>query len=254
MHPLTISKTIAIAVLAVGFWSAMAPAAVQSQPTQEAAENNDETNWDELLQLNISIEQPAGTISQFVENVRNTTPQLNIVVTESASAVRLPDIRLENVPVRGALSLIPTLTNSEVDVNFQSQIEGSEANIVLISGQYNADSSNVPTVRVFNVKRILTESTRDDLLTALDEGLDMMGEHLAPVEIKVHEATGLLFIKGTSPQLQLAESVVQEIENGLSAGVPFMSSDPLGGGLSPPTQNNSPGPSLVPSGNSNSER
>jgi hypothetical protein len=222
--------------------SSISGLAVQQDPnasSQDAAGASD-VQWDDRLNVKISVDQPAGTVSDFVARIRETDPLLNIVVTESASAMRLPEIRLEHVPIRAVLSLISTLTNSEVDVSFESQLDGSDANVVLISSQFMPESNQSPCVRVFNVKRILEATNREALLASLDEGFQMMEQQDLKVDIKVHEATGLMFIKGTGPQLELAESVLNEIESGLNPMPSFAPSDPLSGGLQTPTQNLQP--------------
>ncbi len=179
--------------------------------------NMEALSWDDSMQFTISLDQPSGSVLQLVEAIRENIPKLNIVVTETASSYRLPEIKLAEVPIRGALSLVSTLTDNAVEVNFQSQNEGSEANLVLISSQEGYSPDRNLTVRVLNVKRLLQEADRDALLSALDEGYRMMGNETNQVEIKIHEATGLLFVKGTSSQLVMAESIVQEIERGLVA-------------------------------------
>lgn len=194
--------------------SARSQETVLSKNPQES--NSVELTWEDLLQKKTSIELTTGTVGDFIELVRQTTPQLNIVVTESASSYRLPAIKLSEVPYRGALSLLNTLSEGQISVTFQSQDEGADANIVLVTGEAEPIVDRSQSVRVLNVKRLLQTSTRADLLSALDEAYRLMGEQATPIEIKIHEATGLLFVKGSPEQLQLAESVVAEIDRGLA--------------------------------------
>lgn len=199
-----------------------------AQPPSQAEDfsRSDELPWSDLLQATITIDQSPGTVKDFIQILRESSPQLNIVVTENAAEYPLPEIKLVKVPVRGAISLLSTLSDNAVEVSYQSQEEGHDANLILISSQVGAPfNRESTTVRVLNVKYLLQASNREALLSALDEGYRLLDNQQAPVELKIHEATGLLFVKGTPEQLMLAESVVEQIARGLG---PEINDDPYG--------------------------
>lgn len=210
-------------------------------PRGYAQDNPDELSpFQQALQSKISIEFPGGVLVEYVNEIRELAPTLNIVMTETAASHRLPEIRLVDVPVRGALSLLSTLTNSQATVEFQLQADSYDADIVLISAPDLPPPSRSTEVRVFNVKQLLGASNREALLSALESGYEMLGSSGSPVDVKIHEATGLLFIKGSPEQLQLAEAVIREIQHEMNPTVsednPSQGSLPFSNeSFSPPT-------------------
>lgn len=204
---------------------------------QSVSEEDSHARYEQQLASPVTIDMSDSSVSDYANEIRQMVPTINIVVTKSAADLRLPEIKLTGVPARGALSLLNSVTNQEVEVEFQSRADGSEADVVLITTSNAGPFSSGIEVRVFNIKQLLGASNRDALLSSLESGFQMLGWSSAPVDVKIHEATGLLFIKGTEQQLALAESIIHELEKGLGYSAPPTNPpyDPLSNDI-PPVQ------------------
>jgi hypothetical protein len=189
----------------------------QDQPPSDEDAGN---QYEHQLASPVTIEMSDSSVSDYANEIRNLVPSINIVVTKAAADLRLPEIKLNAVPARGALSLLNSVTNQEIEVDFQSRAGGNEADVVLITAPNSGPFSSGTEVRVFNIKQLLGASNRDALLSSLESGFQMLGGSSQPVDVKIHEATGLLFIKGSGQQLALAESIIHELEKGLGYAAP----------------------------------
>jgi hypothetical protein len=67
-------------------------------------------------------------------------------------------------------------------------------------------------LRVFDTSDLLDETvTSKDLLTAVEASLEMIKDGSPPAQVRFHEETGLLIIRGTQEQVSAVNQIVNQI-------------------------------------------
>lgn len=163
----------------------------------------------EIDKSGFEINFNGGTITEYVDLLRDKPneynegkPGLSIVVTESAKEFRLPEIRV-TTNMTGALGIMEGCSTENQNVVIESDPSG---NVQMV----RVESSEPTIVTVVNAQELLSMIDRKDLLDAIEMGLEMQGT-ISRVELKLHEATGLLFAKGTKSGTALVHELVNEL-------------------------------------------
>jgi hypothetical protein len=180
--------------------------------------------------LKISYTSSQSNVAAFVEAlIEASGRKLNIVVTPEASKVSLPNMTLENVKIRMALHLLnrihPDLFLDEDDDAYAND----EPRVILIDWNGPQEAS---FYRVIGVKDLLSTLDESKLMAAFDEGYQFINASGGKPEIRLHEPTGLLFVKGTEAQVDFAAEILAALfgTQGLSAP-PLGYSGGMGGGM-----------------------
>lgn len=157
-----------------------------------------------------SIEFPGGTIGEYVGLVRaihdNSQP-LNVVVTESAENFRLPSVNAQTT-LEGVLGVIEGCSTEANSVNVDTDNSGE---VYIIRVEYQEPIR----FDVTSVKALLNDIPKESLLSAVEIGLEMQGPG-ANVSLKLHEETGLLFVKGPESSVELVQTIIDQLEGGVS--------------------------------------
>lgn len=193
----------------------------------------------------VSVDFRGGTLTEFAASLRSAGDNVNIVVPENASKVKIPALVLRQTSVEAALKAVtqvvePTVRLS-VDVSVGNVpnvgIVGEPVYSVRVSLQRDspgavttAGMGNQRTVRVFSLRNLTKPmpgeasdaalSNVKTILTAIDTGLAVAGmrEELEVGEadtkalVRFHEDSDLLFVAGTHTQLRLVEEVLSNLE------------------------------------------
>ena len=189
------------------------PSLVIAQVASDSAPSEDK--WEALLNKPVSMVQDGGlTLSLYVHNLRSMTEGLNVIVDKKAAAYLLPELKFDNVPIRGALKLIERVSDGAISVQIESVAEGNDGNLIIIRDERVRDEAP-PVVRVINVKQLIGEIQKEAMLEAFEEGYQLMDSEGAKPELRFHEPSGLLFFKGSKAQVELAMEIVGQMEFGL---------------------------------------
>ncbi len=171
------------------------------------ADQSTQSTVDPMQQI-ISVEFAGGTVDEYVGMVRKAAAGTNIVITGMAGDFILPDIQLNKVPVDSALDCIVRASRDQLSMYYSDHVVFVE------------DDRQPPTtgVTVINVKQLLASVDKADVLTAIEVGMEMQGEQPVKIELKLHEETGLLFVKGLHSQTHLVTEIVNQMMMGIPSG------------------------------------
>ncbi len=172
---------------------------VDTATAQESAQQVEQNPFDKP----VSVEFAGGSVAQYVDVIRQAAPGINIVITGSAADYAVPEIQLKQVPAIVALECLNRATSEQIFVEYPDYIAYVQ----------NQDQSTT-NVRVINVKQLLNAIDKADLLTAIEVGLEMQDKPSLKVDLKLHEETGLLFVKGLENQTSLIEEIVNQMSEG----------------------------------------
>lgn len=169
------------------------------------------------------------TVKDFIHALTDffPPPQLNIIVSPEAANVSLPEMTFRRVKVRNALRLLSRLAPIDVDED-EGQID--DGRVILIE----SDQTREETVtRAISVKHLLGKVDGlvdgEQLMVVLNNGFEFMQVGNSKPVMKLHEPTGLMFIKGSQSQVFFAMQIVSEL-SGLPGGMGGMMA-PGGAGM-----------------------
>lgn len=155
-----------------------------------------------------SLDFSGGTIAEYVSMIKDATAgkeQLNIVVTENARDYRLPPIQVQ-ASLEGAIGIIQGCSTDKNLVDVDTDPTGE---IYIVRVEYEDPLK----FTVDNIKELLQMVDKESLLSAIEIGLEMQGSGSA-VTMKLHEETGLLFVKGPETSVEVVHQVIHELAKG----------------------------------------
>lgn len=159
-----------------------------------------------------AIDFAGGTINQYVTLVKDVTDGkevLNIVVTESAENYKLPPVQVR-ASIEGVIGVIEGCSTAKNLIEVDTDVTGE---VYIVRVEYEEPMS----FTVDSVKDLLEVVDQTALLSAVEIGLEMQGSGSA-VTMKLHEETGLLFVKGPESSVNLVHQVIDELEKGAHSG------------------------------------
>lgn len=173
----------------------------------------------------ISIEFQGGSLRELIDAMRRIDPKLNITASAMAKDVKLPDLSLKGATVMNVLAAAASITPAEYAVGCREAGAGGEP--VYVVSVLRTPRAGVAMPReeretsVFSLRPLVEPQPGDSkdkaihlsvesMLSALEAGVQLTGGEQA--ELKYHRDSGLLFIKGTSAQLDVARQVLQSVQ------------------------------------------
>ena len=179
---------------------------VQSQDAQEPEDASEQM---------YKIDFPGGSLVEYIELIREIgIPRIdfegrrqpaNIFIADSARNLQVPPVQV-TTNMQGALGILEMLSNGSN--GFQDilvDLDPSET-ITVIS----VDGVVPLTVEVINSKQLLNHMKKESLLSAIEIGLQMLGD-AGGIELKLHEETGLLFVKGVEQKTELVRRIIEQL-------------------------------------------
>ncbi len=166
----------------------------------------------------VGIDFPGGTVGEYVDVLRKTYKQqdewgiANIVVVPDAEKFLMPPVQLQNVDVGEAVNLLRDVSTPP---------DGSARTLVVAAGGAAftvrplgiKGKRSTDTFSTIAVTSILDAGfTAEDVLTAVEQMLALMGEQYEEPRLRFHEATGLLIGYGAPEQMQAMERVVYQLQ------------------------------------------
>lgn len=217
------SKFLTVGLLASFALTAVAVGQDESQQDDNAyggysLEELRDVGFYELIEtaVHVDVEVDHGTtIADFINLITEQSPaHLNIVVLDNARDVTLPSMYLKNVTVAAALNAMRVATNEQVYFEID---DSSELGYIKIDDSIVA----VSDVNVFNLDLVLSTYDHEQFLSAVEIGLEMMGKSKADVQMKLHEETHILFVKGNDEAVNMIDGLIGELggERKLAGGI-----------------------------------
>ncbi|MHC4992803.1 MAG: hypothetical protein ACYTGC_17665 [Planctomycetota bacterium] len=171
----------------------------------------------------IDLEFAGGKLSEYVAALRRKVPEANIIVLPEAASVTIPRVKLKSVDMHAAITLLKELVEQDenrivkLDVRTTAPTRADAVPVYTVRAQFRDTSERDLThSQVLAVADLMdAEVEPDALLTAVETALALEPEALPPAQIKFHQATGLLIVRGHMTQTR----VIQEIVNSVRANV-----------------------------------
>ena len=162
-----------------------------------------------------------GTVDDYVALLRTLNPQARILCSNSAARIYVPSIKMKSVPLEIAVDALTLVTQNSFDsiVINQQRFEGADQNVELIFAiDLNAPAEEAPMeATVINANSALqsfdAENAAKNLEATINMGLLTVfdGNEGPAVVVKLHEPTGLLFIKGPGQRVQFVLKIIEQL-------------------------------------------
>lgn len=174
----------------------------------------------------VTVQFEGGTIKDFIRvlNPPSSPQRINIIVPEGAGDIEVPGVNLFNVPAATAVRALEFLTarngNAILEIE-ELRTPGVPTSYALeVSPRAFEIKSQANAVRVFSLNSITrrdeasnasTGMKDDTVLTAIESAMQVQDSDRPP-SMRYHRESGLLIVKGSHEQLEIAEQVVQKLE------------------------------------------
>jgi hypothetical protein len=179
----------------------------------------------------VSVSFKGGKLPEFVDALRSATSEpVNIALQGEAAGIQVEPMELRNVSVGAALHAAlgggvgrittePDGTQSQVMLRSIDSPDGTSAPVYSVSREImgRARPRTERMVDVYSIQSLLQgggakDQTTRVVLTAIESAVNLAQEEGEPQpEIKYHQDSGLLLVRGTGPQLALVGQVVKRM-------------------------------------------
>ncbi len=213
---------VAAALVALSGMSASAQPSGGKPPQQNAAV---EQSTREPL---VTVDFKGGTVQQYIAALRGAMGKdpVNAVVSESASKAELAAIVLSRVPLSAAMQAISAAAGSSQG-NWSIKVIPTESEPSGASLAYAIDflsrgqrPNEDMVIETYSLARLIKPGKENGpgvpssvVLSAVETGLRMQTADGKAPELKFHEDSGLLFVRGTVPDVRLVGSVVARMSD-----------------------------------------
>ena len=171
------------------------------------------------------------TVGSILEDISLAHPRVQFVVEPAAANIPLPALEFRQLRLKAVLRLIEHVSGGRIRLDDNSiTFEPGDESIVVLVGAQEVEQK---VVKVLSVRHLLTEEVEEqDLMDAIEAGFAFLGGESKP-EIRFHQKTGLVFIRGTLSEVAFIAQLVAAMSG--SAGFPegLLSRPMMSPGMSP---------------------
>ena len=155
-------------------------------------------------------------VEQFIEQLKLAEAKISVVAESEALKTPVGTFDFHELPIRGALLLLPELTMGRIQVEIRGLQLGNNEEVVMIRSA-PADPAEKQFL-VVSVASLSEHVKPQPMLQSLEAGFKFMMTGEPNPEVMLHPETQLLFIKGTVRQVGLSRQVLQQLfaANGLA--------------------------------------
>ncbi len=160
-----------------------------------------------------------GTLQEFVDKLRASDKNVNVLVSEQASDVLLPAIELKNVTIEHALNTVELLHSRQANAIILDYVEDPNNNTVSIVVDLQMPDSNPRIKRtVINASAALgwfeDEKPDQKLMETIENGLQAVfdDQSRGTITVNIHPETGLLFLQGREDKVEFVKNIISELE------------------------------------------
>jgi hypothetical protein len=172
----------------------------------------------------INLSFPGGTISEYLEALRQAAGKAVNIAMSSAQAglPSIPAVELAEVDLESAIHLIEgdysmeDGTVIEVRVDTLSALGGSRGNpLFRVSAESVKSTTLGQHVKVWSFTELLDDHlSAEDALTAVELAVKLVNSPAGTAKVSFHAASSLLVAQGSSDQLEAIDSVVDQLQEG----------------------------------------
>lgn len=190
----------------------LAGALVLATPSPAPAQSGGRAQETSPFYDRFDLEFRGGTLEAYLSAVRTASGFSNIVVAGPADRLPMPAVTLERITVLDAVALVDSLPaepNVDVDVDKLD-------NALVVSVQDRARRAKPLTDEssVWSLTGLISDDMpAEDILTAVEAGIGLLdGES----EIRYHDETQLLIVRGPERHLTMVHSLISELKVSVS--------------------------------------
>ncbi len=163
--------------------------------------------------LVVSVSTPETSVAEFVAILQDQSPiHLNIIVLDDAKDIRIPPVKLKNVTAGAVINSITVATDDLLTFEYD---ESGQIAYVGRSKEFVPNNR----VSVVNLSSVLAIHSNASFLSAVEIGMEMMGNKNSNVQMKLHEQTQTLFLRGSDEEIYLIEQIVNQLSRGAPGGL-----------------------------------
>ncbi len=179
---------------------------------------------EELLATTFDLKFPGGTVEEYVEAIRDTVNDVNIVVMPEATELYLEPFDLHQVDLYAAINLLQGLSEKTTSKTVTIITELTEAwsttakDIIVVQAKVHEHSVSIPkTHLVISVSDLFQEDgfTHEDMATAIETAMSISSDIYDEPDVRFHEETGLIIARGHPDQMATIEQVIDQLREGI---------------------------------------
>ncbi len=189
--------------------------------TAQEIVNKSQSESPSTKQLYIDVDFKGGKVSEYVELLRKLDPSARILCSESADRAYVPTIKIKAVPLRVAVNALWTVSRSSfrpIVIDEESFEDKNHSEGLVFSIDLESPSEEIPMqATVVNAKDALqvlgSEDAAEALQATIETGLStVFADNDGPaVVVKLHEPTGLLFVKGPTQRVRFVLEIIEQL-------------------------------------------
>ena len=175
----------------------------------------------------IDVDFPGGTLTEYVDTVRQAAGHSNIVVAPEAADIAVPPVRLKSVPLVGALEVLqgdyqPT-ERTTYRVNLLELgpwgVDDDETPVYRVSAEvHRRGRPSTTMVRVWCIADMADNIPPEDVLAAIETAVGLTDSlEYGEASIRFHEPTNLIIAQGHPTQLDSVQQVVGRLHEDIRA-------------------------------------
>jgi len=160
-----------------------------------------------------------GTIADYVKAILRVQKNANIVVMPEAASVTMPAMQLRGVDLDAAANLldgrrvITGHTNVVTSVRTVGSSRQPSPGIYTISAKTDLQPAQT---QIHSVVDLLEGGlSSDDMMTAIETTLALIGDIQPTAQIRFHPQTGILIVRGHPEQVQAVNEVIGQLYDGV---------------------------------------
>lgn len=169
----------------------------------------------------VDIKFEGGTVNDYVELIRKLDPTIRILCAESAAETSVPPIKIKAIPVSTAVNALSMVSRNTfrpiiVDAEIFEDQNREAGYIYTIDLDYPIEKvkTNATVVSAKTaLRRLGTDNPEEKLQQTIEAGLSTVFDKKdGPiVVVKLHQETGLLFVKGRGDQVQFVLEIINQL-------------------------------------------
>ena len=160
--------------------------------------------------VTVDIDFPGGPVAAYMDLLEAAASErgidwpLNIVLVDKARDFNLPPIKIRT-NLDAAVQVLASCSSQyeRLDV-----VRDREANVQFI----RLRNSNPVITEVLNVRSILEDMPHEDFSSAIAIGMEFAGGDSDEIDMKLHDETGLLFVKGPENKIMLVQRIINQLQ------------------------------------------
>ncbi len=162
------------------------------------------------------IEFPGGPLRDFIDYISEIAQAhgetLNVHVTDEAAGKQLPRFHFRALTLQDAMQAAYSLLQIE-HPEYDWRLGSQRGGILMISVSDQPRRTSALGTRVYSLGLAGTLYSNDDITTAMEIAWELDGLSNDDVTVRIHDETGLIYIRGNDAALGSAASILRALQS-----------------------------------------